>query len=103
MKHQISLTLGNNYKPNKLFKPQRSLSRVICKRGKQKPDTIETLESNETCVQCDSYKKWWKIPSRFVSLDDNLASFFSINMDAQHQRCSSRRELGYKQVDNILF
>ena len=82
MKHQISLTLGNNYKPNKLFKPQRSSSCVICKRGKQKSNTIETLESNETCVQCDSYNKWWKLPSRVVSLDDNLALFFSMNKDA---------------------
>ena len=101
-RHQRSLTPGNNSKANQLSKPQRSSSRVICKRGKQKSDTIETLESNETSVQCDSYNKWWKNPSRVVSLDDNLASFFSINMDAQHQRCSSRRELGYKQVDNIL-
>ena len=82
MKHQISLTLGNNYKPNKLFKPQRSSSHVFCKRGKQKSDTIETLESNETYVQCDAYNKWWKLPSRVVSLDDNLALFFSMNKDA---------------------
>ena len=82
MKHQISLTLGNNYKPNKLFKPQRPSSCVICKRGKQQSNTIETLESNETCVQCDSYNKWWKLPLRVASLDDNLVSFFSMNRDA---------------------
>ena len=41
MKHQISLTTGNNSKSNQLSKPQRSSYHINCKRGKKKSDTVK--------------------------------------------------------------